>query len=112
MVYDSRFRDKDIHGYVGGGPARPHVHVRSKMRLALFEFDCPACGLKAIGGKRVCLSCSCIFLFAGNDRLYSPILHGVVELLPGDVASTVKLSPEVHSRIVAFGGKNRGMSVR
>ena len=49
---------------------------------------------------------------AGNDRLYSPLLHGVVELLPGDVASTVKLTPEMYSRAVASGGKNRGMSVR
>ena len=53
-----------------------------------------------------------MFLFAGSDRLYSPILHGVVELLPGDSSKTISLTPEMFTRITVYEGKNRARPVR
>ena len=44
--------------------------------------------------------------------LYFPTLHGVVELLPRAASSTIKLTPEMYSRILAYECKNRGMWVR
>ena len=83
VIYHHLFRDEKIYGYVGGHEqtlARPYPMVSEP--LVDLTTECPRCGNVVCAGQLLCVCCHAIFLVAGNSRLYSPILSGVVNILP------------------------------
>ena len=74
VVYDARFKDSKIYGYIGGYERpNPTSTVLNHSRTAESCFNCPRCEAPAIAGQLICFSCSTIYLFEGRDRFYSPM---------------------------------------
>ena len=100
MLFRS-FTEKDVMGYVGGGPSRP-VCAPKFPQFAKRTFRCPNCDSLVVGGQLLCVQCTCVFLFVGQKRLYSPILDGVIESLPETTRATLTASVSRIARKVVY----------
>jgi hypothetical protein len=111
VIFHHEFRNKKIYGYVGG---RDQVQIRPlpMMSAPLIDLttECPKCGTVVCGGQLLCFSCHAIFLFAGAARLYSPILFGVVNMMPPRSRRPIINCDNMIAHLIAYEG--RGVHVR
>jgi hypothetical protein len=106
VIFHHEFRNKKIYGYVGG---RDQIQIRplSMMSAPLIDLttECPKCGAVVCGGQLLCFSCHAIFLVAGAARLYSPILSGVVNMMPPRIRRPIIKCDNMIAHLIAYEGR-------
>ena len=106
VIFHHEFRNKKIYGYVGGRQRiqmRPLPSVSSP--LIDLTTECPRCGTVVCAGQLLCFSCHAIFLFAGAARLYSPILSGVVNMMPPRSKRPIIKCDSMIAHLIAYEGR-------